>query len=67
MSEDALKAQIGLHTTDIAREMGRHYVNAPLVLQTVGMPCQAMLEHPTERMAHWLKVEREKHHAGAVK
>ena len=61
MSEEALKAQLGIDMTDIAKQFGKDYVNAPLVVQNVGVPCKAMLEHPMKRMARWLQVERKKH------
>ena len=60
MSMDAVKAQLNIDTTEIARQLGKDYVNTPLVLQTVGLPCKTLLENPMARMAHWVKVEREK-------
>jgi hypothetical protein len=61
MSEDALKALLKLDTTEIVGQLGKDSVNAPLVLQTVGMPCKALLEDPMARMAYWVKIERDKH------
>lgn len=56
-------AQLKMDVSSIAGQFGKDYVNAPLVLQRVGMPCKAFLEHPMRRMAYWLSVERKKDRA----
>lgn len=61
MSMDAVKALMKIDMDQLVERLGKDYVNSPLVVQTVGMPCKAMLEHPADRIAHWLRVEREKH------
>ena len=60
MSLAAVKAQMKIDMDDLVKQLGKDYVNSPLVLQNVGIPCKAMLEHPSDRFAHWLDVERKK-------
>lgn len=60
MSQDAMKAQLKMNMVDIVGKLGKDYVNSPLVLQNIGMPCKALLEDPAKRLVYWLKVEQGK-------
>lgn len=58
MSQAAMDAQMKMDIHDIAKKLGKNYVNIPEVVENVGLPCKALLEHPTDRLAYWLKFER---------
>jgi len=57
MSQSALESQFKMDIRDISKQFGKNYVNAPTVVESVGLPCKALIEHPTERLAYWLDVE----------
>lgn len=58
MKMQAVKAQIQIDIAALLKRFGPNYVNAPIVVQRVGIPCKSIVQNPVARLVYWVKVEQ---------